>query len=340
MIAHEFVHVMQFKDMIANKGSKAISSILMHTNNGEFITAKAIELAENNDLDYKTLSVEDQQYVKKVSAEMLADEVMEANKGLVDFAQKNPISKGSLNEYLSRIYQNEYENMKTDINSPEYYNQVIENEAYYLGNGQLGLNLKGSIHFADTKTSTPIKNSGVNIPKGIVQSEITSENFEQQKADFIKDFNEKLGEYAQYNVKKIENISTPEDLAAVKEFWEWTNSEEGKKQFSNISYDIIDKINAKNIADFKELVETMKAQKDLSDDIKSNLLYGAIAEESLKETKEFIQGIEPSDVAKLNELETFDRTMLSGSSTEQKAKLDFYKEIKTGKYDSLSLIHI
>lgn len=333
MIAHEFVHVMQFKDMIANKGSKAISSILMHTNNGEFITAKAIELAENNNLDYKTLSVEDQQYVKKVSAEMLADEVMEANKGLVDFAQKNPISKGSLNEYLSKIYQNEYENMKTDVNSPEYYEQVIENEAYYLGNGQLGLNLKGSIHFADTKTSTPIKNSGVNIPKGIVQSEITSENFEQQKEDFIKEFNEKFGEYAQDDVKKIENISTPEDLAAVKEFWEWTNSEEGK--FSNISYDIIDKINAKNIADFKDLVETMKAQKDLSDDIKSDLLYGTIAEESLKETKEFIQGIEPSDVAKLNELETFDRTMLSGSSTEQKAKLDFYKEIKTGKYDSI-----
>lgn len=335
MIAHEFVHIMQFKDMIANKGSKAISSILMHTNNGEFITAKAIELAKNNGADYKSLPVEEQQIYKEACSEMLADEVMEANKGLVDFAQKNPISKGSLNEYLSKIYQNEYENMKTDVNSPEYYEQVIENEAYYLGNGQLGLNLKGSIHFADTKTSTPIKNSGVNIPKGIVQSEITSENFEQQKADFIKDFNEKLGEYAQYNVKKIENISTPEDLAAVKEFWEWTNSEEGKKQFSNISYDIIDNINANNIADFKELVETMKAQKDLSDDIKSNLLYGAIAEESLKETKEFIQGIEPSDLTKLNELEIFDRTMLSGSSTEQKAKLDFYKEIKTGKYDSI-----
>lgn len=332
MIAHEFVHVMQFKDMIANRGAEAVSSLLMHDT--KFITAKAIELAKNNGADYKSLPVEDQQIYKEACSEMLADEVMEANKGLVDFAQKNPISKGSLNEYLSRIYQNEYENMKTDINSPEYYNQVIENEAYYLGNGQLGLNLKGSIHFADTKTSTPIKNSGVNIPKGIVQSEITSENFEQQKADFIKEFNEKLGEYAQYNIKKIENISTPEDLAAVKEFWEWTNSEEGKKQFRD-SYDIIDKINAKNIADFKDLVETMKAQKDLSDDIKSDLLYGTIAEESLKETKEFIQGIEPSDLTKLNELESFDRGMLSGSSTEQKAKLDFYKEIKTGKYDSI-----
>lgn len=336
MIAHEFVHVMQFKDMIANKGAKkAISSILMHTNNGEFITAKAIELAEKKDLDYKALSVEDQQYVKKVSAEMLADEVMEANKGLVDFAQKNPISKGSLNEYLSRIYQNEYENLKTDVNSPEYYNQVIENEAYYLGNGQLGLNLKGSIHFADTKINTPTKNSSVNTPKGIVQSEITSENFEQQKADFIKEFNEKVGKF--HNIlygNKVEKISTPEDLAAVKEFWEWTNSEEGKKQFRD-SYEIIDKINANNIADFKELVETINAQKELSDDIKHSLLYDAIAGGSIKETKEFIQGIEPSDLAKLNELEGFDRIMLSGSSAEQKAKLDFYKEIKTGKYDSI-----
>lgn len=335
MIAHEFVHVMQFKDMIANKGAKkAISSILMHTNNGKYITAEAVNLAKFNGEDWNSISAAEQQMYKEVRAEMLADEVMDANKGLVDFAQKHPTSKGSLNEYLSRIYQNEYENMKTDVNSPEYYNQVIENEAYYLGSGQLGLNLKGSIHFANSKTKGQTKTSDVATPKGIVQSEITSENFEQQKADFIKDFNEKLGEYAEYNIKKIENISTPEDLAAVKEFWKWTNTEEGKKQFRD-SYDIIDKINAKNIADFKDLVETMKAQKDLSDDIKSDLLYGAIANESLKETKEFIQGIEPSDVAKLNELETFDRAMLSGSSEEQKAKLDFYKEIKTGKYDSI-----
>lgn len=168
MIAHEFIHVMQFKDMIANRGAEAVSSLLMHDT--KFITAKAIELAKNNGADYKSLPVEEQQIYKEACSEMLADEIMEANKGLVDFAQKNPISKGSLNEYLSRIYQNEYENMKTDVNSPEYYNQVIENEAYYLGNGQLGLNLKGSIHFADAKTSSQIKNSGVSTPKGLISS--------------------------------------------------------------------------------------------------------------------------------------------------------------------------
>ena len=334
MIAHEFIHVMQFKDMIANRGAEAVSSLLMHDT--KFITAKAIELAKNNGADYKSLPVEEQQIYKEACSEMLADEVMEANKGLVDFAQKNPISKGSLNEYLSRIYQNEYENMKTDVNSPEYYEQVIENEAYYLGNGQLGLNLKGSVHFTDTKTNTQTKNSRVNVPKGVVQSEITPENFEQQKAEFIKEFNEKVGKFHKLLYgNKVEKISTPEDLAAVKEFWEYANSEDGQKLFSESDYEHINKINAKNIADFKELAETINSQKDLSDDIKQSLLNGAIAAESIKETKEFIQGIEPSDLTKLNDLEDFDRIMLSGSSTEQKAKLDFYKEIKTGKYDSI-----
>lgn len=86
MIAHEFVHVMQFKDMIANRGAEAVSSLLMHDT--KFITAKAIELAKNNGADYKSLPVEDQQIYKEACSEMLADEVMEANKGLVDFAQK------------------------------------------------------------------------------------------------------------------------------------------------------------------------------------------------------------------------------------------------------------
>lgn len=167
MIAHEFVHIMQFKDMIANKGAKkAISSILMHTNNGKYITADAVNLAKFNGEDWESISAAEQQMYKEVRAEMLADEVMEANKGLVDFAQKNPISKGSLNEYLSRIYQNEYENMKTDVNSPEYYEQVIENEAYYLGSGQLGLNLKGHINFVDIQAKAPTKLNNVGISKG------------------------------------------------------------------------------------------------------------------------------------------------------------------------------
>lgn len=348
LISHEYVHMLQYRDILAQYGEKGLREVIMNDNNIPQ-EKKESQLSE----------ILKSPYTKKL---------------LDNYDNLKHSPENSLNEYITRIYKDEFSNgIDPNKDMKGYTNQGVEREAYHLGSGKLGnnttqlegLTLEKEESMKDVlarmraklktgQTSQDIKNNtspkkaknivvnedgsitfANNTPKGIVQSEITSENFEQQKADFIKDVNEKLGEYAKYCVKGIENTSTPEDLAAVKEFWEWTNSEEGKKQFSNISYDIIDKINAKNIADFKELVETMKAQKDLSDDIKSNLLYGAIAEESLKETKEFIQGIEPSDLTKLNELEIFDRTMLSGSSTEQKAKLDFYKAIKTGKYDSI-----
>lgn len=348
LISHEYIHMLQYRDILAQYGETGLREVIMNDNNIPQ-EKKESQLSE----------ILKSPYTKKL---------------LDNYDNLKHSPENSLNEYITRIYKDEFSNgIDPNKDMKGYTNQGVEREAYHLGSGKLGNNttqlegltlekeesmkdvlarmrakLKTGQTSQDNKDNTSTKKTANfvvnedgsitfanNTPKGIVQSEITSENFEQQKADFIKDVNEKLGEYAKYCVKKIENISTPEDLAAVKEFWEWTNSEEGKKQFSNISYDIIDKINAKNIADFKELVETMKAQKDLSNDIKSNLLYGAIAEESLKETKEFIQGIEPSDLTKLNELEIFDRTMLSGSSTEQKAKLDFYKAIKTGKYDSI-----
>lgn len=348
LISHEYIHMLQYRDILAQYGETGLREVIINDNNIPQ-EKKESQLSE----------ILKSPYTKKL---------------LDNYDNLKHSPENSLNEYITRIYKDEFSNgIDPNKDMKGYTNQGVEREAYHLGSGKLGNNttqlegltlekeesmkdvlarmrakLKTGQTSQDNKDNTSTKKTANfvvnedgsitfanNTPKGIVQSEITSENFEQQKADFIKDVNEKLGEYAKYCVKKIENISTPEDLAAVKEFWEWTNSEEGKKQFSNISYDIIDKINAKNIADFKELVETMKAQKDLSDDIKSNQLYGAIAEESLKETKEFIQGIEPSDLTKLNELEIFDRTMLSGSSTEQKAKLDFYKAIKTGKYDSI-----
>lgn len=348
LISHEYVHMLQYRDILAQYGEKGLREVIMNDNNipQEKKESQLSEILKSS-------------YTKKL---------------LDNYDNLKHSPENSLNEYITRIYKDEFSNgIDPNKDMKGYTNQGIEREAYHLGSGKLGNNttqlegltlekeesmkdvlarmrakLKTGQTSQDIKDNTsPKKAKNIvvnedgsitfanNTPKGIVQSEITSENFEQQKADFIKEFNEKVGKF--HNIlygNKVEKISTPEDLAAVKEFWKWTNTEEGKKQFRD-SYEIIDKINAKNIADFKDLVETMKAQKDLSDDIKSDLLYGTIAEESLKETKEFIQGIEPSDLTKLNELETFDRSMLSGSSAEQKAKLDFYKEIKTGKYDSI-----
>mgnify|MGYP004568181321 CR=1 FL=1 len=348
LISHEYVHMLQYRDILAQYGEKGLREVIMNDNNipQEKKESQLSEILKSS-------------YTKKL---------------LDNYDNLKHSPENSLNEYITRIYKDEFSNgIDPNKDMKGYTNQGVEREAYHLGSGKLGNNttqlegltlekeesmkdvlarmrakLKTGQTSQDIKDNTSPKKAENfvvnedgsitrigNIPKGIVQSEITSENFEQQKADFIKEFNEKVGKF--HNIlygNKVEKISTPEDLAAVKEFWEWTNSEEGKKQFRD-SYEIIDKINANNIADFKELVETINAQKELSDDIKHSLLYDAIAGGSIKETKEFIQGIEPSDLAKLNELEGFDRIMLSGSSAEQKAKLDFYKEIKTGKYDSI-----
>lgn len=348
LISHEYVHMLQYRDILAQYGEKGLREVIMNDNNIPH-EKKESQLSE----------ILKSSYTKKL---------------LDNYDNLKHSPENSLNEYITRIYKDEFSNgIDPNKDMKGYTNQGIEREAYNLGSGKLGNNttqlegltlekeesmkdvlarmrakLKTGQTSQDIKDNTsPKKAKNIvvnedgsitfanNTPKGIVQSEITSENFEQQKADFIKDFNEKVGKF--HNIlygNKVEKISTPEDLAAVKEFWKWTNTEEGKKQFRD-SYEIIDKINANNIADFKELVETINGQKELSDDIKHSLLYDAIAGGSIKETKEFIQGIEPSDLAKLNELEGFDRIMLSGSSAEQKAKLDFYKEIKTGKYDNI-----
>lgn len=348
LISHEYVHMLQYRDILAQYGEKGLREVIMNDNNipQEKKESQLSEILKSS-------------YTKKL---------------LDNYDNLKHSPENSLNEYITRIYKDEFSNgIDPNKDMKGYTNQGIEREAYNLGSGKLGNNttqlegltlekeesmkdvlarmrakLKTGQTSQDIKDNTsPKKAKNIvvnedgsitfanNTPKGIVQSEITSENFEQQKADFVKEFNEKVGKFHKILYgNKVEKISTPEDLAAVKEFWEWTNSEEGKKQFRD-SYEIIDKINANNIADFKELVETINGQKELSDDIKHSLLYDAIAGGSIKETKEFIQGIEPSDLAKLNELEGFDRIMLSGSSTEQKAKLDFYKEIKTGKYDSI-----
>jgi len=270
MIAHEFVHVMQFKDMIANKGSEAVSSLLMHDE--KFITAKAIELAKNNGADYKSLPAEDQQIYKEACSEMLADEVMEANKGLVDFAQKHPTSKGSLNEYLSRIYQNEYENMKTDVNSPEYYKQVIENEAYYLGNGQLGLNLKGSIHFADTKTNTQTINSRVNVPKGAIPSAIKLKENNNITAEETKSNLEKLG-------------FTPEEIANI------DCENKGIQAYSNVVRAMISELKVGSSDDLKDAQARkgfIEEAQNADEELLNTTLFKYLNKENVNTLKQYI----------------------------------------------------
>ena len=142
IIAHEFVHVMQFKDIVAARGEEAIRDIYTKNNDGKYLESKTREwLKEEYKLDYDKETPEDQKLYRNAVLDALVKSTVEANDGLIKFAQENPLEKGSLNEYLSRIYQAENENMAV-FDTPEYYSQVIENEAYFLGNGKLGGKVK------------------------------------------------------------------------------------------------------------------------------------------------------------------------------------------------------
>lgn len=141
IIAHEFVHVMQFKDMVAARGEDAIREIYTKQKDGKFLENKTREYLEEEGLDYDTETPEDQEFFKNQILDALVERTMEANEGLIRFAQEHPIEKGSLNEYLTRIYLDENNNM-AEFDTPEYYNQVIENEAYFLGNGKIGDKIK------------------------------------------------------------------------------------------------------------------------------------------------------------------------------------------------------
>lgn len=174
IIAHEFVHVIQFKDIIAAKGQDGIQEILSSLNNGAYLENVTRSTIEHNGIDYSKLSSEEIADYKFVVAEMLAEDVMRANSKLVEFAQNNPIEKGSLKSYLSEIYKNEHSNYVNDVNSSEYYNQVIESEAYYLGNGRMGKGIIERIDLSKVKAkksqkTNSIRNNNINSPKGRIE---------------------------------------------------------------------------------------------------------------------------------------------------------------------------
>ena len=103
MLSHEFQHVIQYKDILTKYGK-----------NGLIMLCKT---GENPQETYNTTI--NLPYTQK----------------LLHFAKENPYAKNGLNDYMSRIYTDEMQNYK-DSDNPEYTNQIVEQEAYYLGNNR------------------------------------------------------------------------------------------------------------------------------------------------------------------------------------------------------------
>lgn len=160
---------------------------------------------------------------------------------------------------------------------------------------------------------------------------ITAENFEQQKADFIKEFKGDETPQNLMGLSEIEKISKPEDLSAVKEIFDWINTEEGKKMFPD-GHEVVGHINSKNIADFKELIDTLRSKDNISDELKSDILYAVSVSDNAESTNNLIKAF-GSDLEKIDLL---DGTFIASSPSDvQKVMLEFYKDAKAGKYSNI-----
>ena len=160
---------------------------------------------------------------------------------------------------------------------------------------------------------------------------ITAENFEQQKADFIKEFKGDETPQNLMGLLEIEKISKPEDLIAVKEIFDWINTEEGKKMFPD-GHEVVGHINAKNIADFKVLIDTLRSKDNISDELKSDILYAVSVSDNAESTNKLIKAF-GSDLEKIDSL---DGTFIASSPSDvQKVMLEFYKDAKAGKYSNI-----
>lgn len=180
IIAHEFVHVLQFKDIVAAKGQDGVREIYLNEKGGRFIEAKTKEILEANGIDYDNLTPGEKADYKDAIADMLADQTIADNVGLVQFAQNNPIENGSLKSYLAKLYQDEHTNI-AKFDTPEYYSQIIENEAYYLGNGRIGDRIASNTKLSDIQMSD---NLGLNLHKTSsrlgAKGKITQESIESE----------------------------------------------------------------------------------------------------------------------------------------------------------------
>ena len=160
---------------------------------------------------------------------------------------------------------------------------------------------------------------------------ITAENFEQQKANFIKEFKGDETPQNLMGLSEIEKISKPEDLKAVKEIFDWINTEEGKKMFPD-GREVVGHINAKNIADFKVLIDTLRSKDNISDELKSDILYAVSVSDNAESTNKLIKAF-GSDLEKIDLL---DGTFIASSPSDvQKVMLEFYKDAKAGKYSNI-----
>lgn len=169
MIAHEFIHTLQFRNILAAYGREGIVELYLKHNDGKAIdelTRKYVKNEMEIELEDLGLSNAEVSALQRQVAEAYADQCLgnEANARLLRHAQQNPVEKGSLNSYMARL---QLDNLikPEEFDTEAYYRSTNETEAYFLGNGQItGRNSAGETGKASGRRSE--SEAGISIPQG------------------------------------------------------------------------------------------------------------------------------------------------------------------------------
>lgn len=113
MISHEFRHVLQYKDILIKYGEDGLKQLCAKDKNPQKLFDETLKLP----------------YTQK----------------LLQFAKENPHAKDGIDDYMSRIYEDEMNDYKGS-GHPEYLDQIMEGEAYFLGNNRTNRAYQENIH--------------------------------------------------------------------------------------------------------------------------------------------------------------------------------------------------
>lgn len=116
MISHEFVHMLQFRDVLAQYGEQGLRDLIAND--------KSIPENEKESHIQKALNNPYNQY-------------------LLQSYNFQIVEDGTVEDYLRRIYKDEFTNTVGTDNMPKYVDQATEREAYNLGSEKLGENTEG-----------------------------------------------------------------------------------------------------------------------------------------------------------------------------------------------------
>ncbi len=174
MIAHEFIHTLQFENILATYGKEGVAELYMKHGNGKLIedlTKKYVKDEYECEIEELGLTKDELMTLQQAVAESWAEKCLSrgSNPELFKYAQEHPVESGSLNSYMARLQLNNLIKPE-EFDTEAYYRSTNETEAYYLGNGQVTGrdNAGGRTRYASESRSQSQKE--ISIPMGKLEA--------------------------------------------------------------------------------------------------------------------------------------------------------------------------